>query len=156
MSIRHFYRSIFPDPKYVLLINCCLVLLTLFLGNRDAGILKNINPLAIPTVRVHQSALNGQRSASTETNSNKILTRIGNFLISQLQIEYEEKGERIGGLDVRVAVPRLKEQFVAYAKGAWPFNRTFTTDSDIITYWSDFENHDQADILAVRVQPSDV
>jgi hypothetical protein len=123
------------------------------LGNRDAGILKNINPLAIPTVRIHQSAFNGQHSAST-TSTNKILTRIGNLLISQLHIEYEEKGEKIGNLDAQVAVPRLKEQFVAYAKGTWPFNQTFTTDSDIITYWSDFQNHDHADILAVCVQPS--
>ena len=120
------------------------------LGNRDAGILKNINPLAIPTIRINQSALDGQHSASIQTSANKTLTRIGNVLVSQFRVEYEEKHEKISNLDVRVAIPRLKEQFVAYAKGTWPFNQTFATDSDIITYWSDFLNHAHADILAVR------
>ena len=119
------------------------------LGNRDASILQNINPLAIPTIWINYSAFDGQPSASTQASASKTLMRIGNILISQLRVEYEEKHEKIFDLDVWVAVPRLKEQFVAYVKGTWPFNQTFTTDSDIITYWCDFLNHDHADILAV-------
>ena len=152
MPIRYFYCHIFLDPKYVLLVNCGLVLTQMTwisLGNCDASILKNINPLAIPTIHINHSAFDGQPSASTQASASKTLTRIGNVLISQLCVEYEEKHEKIFDLDIRVAVPRLKEQFVAYARGTWPFNQTFTTDSDIIIYWSDFLNHDHADILVV-------
>ncbi|KAG1804361.1 hypothetical protein EV424DRAFT_303725 [Suillus variegatus] len=122
---------------------------------RNAAILKNINPLAISPIRIHTST-SGHACASvdSDTDGTKVLTRIGKFLVSQLQIEYELKGGDIRGLDAGVALVKLNEQIVAYAKQAWPFNRVLTDEANVVKYWREFLDHDNADILAVRKYPT--
>ncbi|KAI6143942.1 hypothetical protein BKA82DRAFT_4017174 [Pisolithus tinctorius] len=121
--------------------------LTPKLGNRDSGILKHINPLAIPTIRIERTG-SGHPSASLQGGLNSTLTRIGNFLVSQLCIEYEKKGVKICNLDSRTTLAKLKEQFITYAKGAWPFNRVFLHGSDAVKYWEGLLNHEDANVLA--------
>lgn len=124
-----------------------------FLDNRDSGILKHANPLAIPGIRI-QSISSGNPHASASGSRDMTagtLTRIGNFLMSQLRVEYEQKGEKIRDHDVHTAVCRLKEQFIAYAKGVWPFNRSVSAQMDVASYWHSFMEHDDADVLAVSL-----
>ncbi|KIO12119.1 hypothetical protein M404DRAFT_125129 [Pisolithus tinctorius Marx 270] len=116
-------------------------------SNRDSGILKHINPLAIPTIRIERTG-SGHPSASLQGGLNSTLTRIGNFLVSQLCIEYEKKGVKICNLDSRTTLAKLKEQFITYAKGAWPFNRVFLHGSDAVKYWEGLLNHEDANVLA--------
>ncbi|OJA20579.1 hypothetical protein AZE42_05367 [Rhizopogon vesiculosus] len=97
-----------------------------------------INPLALIPIGIDRSTL----TASVDVDDNSILERIGNFLVSQLQIEYESKRQKIHGQDGTVAL--------AYSKGAWPFNHPLSDDANILKYWTDFLDHDNADILAAR------
>ena len=64
-------------------------------GYRDAAILTKINPLALVPIHINQSTL----TASVDADDNSILERIGNFLVSQLQTEYESKKQKIRGQD---------------------------------------------------------
>ncbi|KAG2112346.1 uncharacterized protein F5147DRAFT_744584 [Suillus discolor] len=109
-----------------------------------AAILKNINPLALTLIHIHHANL----SASIMADDNVILQRIGNFLVSQLQVEYESKEYTIHGLDGNIALAKLNEQIIAYSKGAWPFNCPLTDDTNILKYWTGFLDHDNANILA--------
>ncbi|OJA09166.1 hypothetical protein AZE42_11606 [Rhizopogon vesiculosus] len=102
-TFRHFYYSI-------------------FFGSWSAAILKKINPLTISSIRIQRTSSSGDTHASVDAKENETLARIGKFLVSQLQVEYEQKGEKIRGLDAGVALVKLNEQIIAYAKEAWPFN----------------------------------
>ncbi|KAG2055811.1 hypothetical protein BDR06DRAFT_1006648 [Suillus hirtellus] len=114
----------------------------------NAAILKNINPLAISPIRIHTSTSgHAHASVDSDTDGTKVLTCIGKFLVSQLQIEYELKGGDICGLDAGVALVKLNEQIIAYAKQAWPFNRVLTDKANVVKYWHKFLDHDNADIL---------
>ncbi|KAG0693763.1 hypothetical protein DFH29DRAFT_1006957 [Suillus ampliporus] len=87
-------------------------------------------------------------SMSVNANTNQTLLWIGKFLVSQLQFEYKSKDDSpIHGLDAGLALAKLNEQIVAYAKGAWPFNRTFVDKANVVKYWCDFLDHDNADVL---------
>ncbi|KAG1787329.1 uncharacterized protein HD556DRAFT_1409571 [Suillus plorans] len=120
-------------------------------ANRNADILKHINPLSIVPITIHRDTISGLvASTSVNANTNQTLLRIGKFLVSQLRFEYESKDDSpIHGLDAGLALAKLNEQIVAYAKGAWPFNRTFTDKANVVKYWRDFLDHDNADVLAV-------
>lgn len=118
--------------------------------NRNADILKHINPLSIAPIKIHRDSVSGlAASTSVDTSKNRTLLRIGRFLVSQLQIEYESKKSSIHGLDAGIALAKLNEQIIAYAKGAWPFNCAFTDKANVAKYWRDFLHHDNADVLAV-------
>jgi len=112
-------------------------------------VLKNINPLSILPVRIHRDA-SGTFSASSRTNKNATLSRIGDFLVSQLRVEYELKKDKIRGLEAGVALTKLNDQIVAYAKRLWPFNQTSISQNNVVKYWADLMEHNDADVLAVR------
>ena len=82
--------------------------------------LKNINPLFIAPIQIHCAA--SRLSATSTANSHKTLSHIGTFLVSQLQAEYKFKKEKIHGLEAVVALEKLRDQIISYAKGLWPFN----------------------------------
>ncbi|OAX39633.1 hypothetical protein K503DRAFT_799488 [Rhizopogon vinicolor AM-OR11-026] len=106
----------------------------IFFATRSAAILKKINPLTISPIRI-------QRTSSRVIYILPSMRR-------QLQVEYELKGEKIRDLDAGVALAKLNEQIIAYAKEAWPFNRLLTDKANTVKYWRDFLDHDSADILA--------
>ena len=58
--------------------------------------------------------------------------------------------QKIRSHDGNIALAKLNEQILSYSKGAWPFNRPLSDDTNILKYWTDFLDHDNADILAVR------
>jgi len=117
------------------------------IANRDSTILKNVNPLSIAPIQIHQAA--GGLSATSTADANKTLPRIGTFLVSQLQEEYESKQEKIHGLEALVALEKLKDQIIAYAKGLWPFNQASINRDNVAKYWQDLRDHESADVLAV-------
>ena len=110
-------------------------------------ILKNINPLSIAPIQIHRTA--SGLSATSTTDSNKTLSRIGAFLVSQLRAEYESKKEKINGLKAAMALEKLRDQIITYAKGLWPFNRATVDRNNVAKYWRDLQHHEGADVLAV-------
>lgn len=62
-------------------------------------------------------------------------------------MEYELKGEQICGLDAGIALAKLNEQIIAYAKEAWPFKRLLPDKANAIKYWRDVLDHDSANTL---------
>ncbi|OAX35121.1 hypothetical protein K503DRAFT_393949 [Rhizopogon vinicolor AM-OR11-026] len=58
---------------------------------RSAAILKKINPLTISPIRIQRTSSSGDTHASVDVKENETLARIGKFLVSQLQVEYEWK-----------------------------------------------------------------
>jgi hypothetical protein len=118
-------------------------------ATRSAAILKKINPLTVSPIRIQRTSSSGDIHASVDAKESETIARIGKFLVSQLQVEYELKGEKIRGLDAGVVLAKLNGQIIAYAKEAWPFNRLLTDKANTIKYWRDFLDHDSADILAV-------
>ena len=77
------------------------------------------------------------------------LSHIGTFLVSQLWAEYESKQKKIHGLEALVALEKLKDQIIAYAKGLWPFNQASVNRDNVAKYWRDLRDHESADVLAV-------
>ncbi|KAG1764577.1 hypothetical protein EV702DRAFT_1204959 [Suillus placidus] len=117
-------------------------------ANRNADILKHINLLSIAPIRIHRDTISGVASVSIDANNNRTLLRIGKFLVSQLQFEYKSKDDSpIHGLDADLALTKLNEQIVDYAKGAWPFNCAFTDKANVAKYWREFLDYDNADVL---------
>ncbi|KIM56279.1 hypothetical protein SCLCIDRAFT_29720 [Scleroderma citrinum Foug A] len=114
--------------------------------NRDSAILKNINPLSITPIQIHRTA--SGLSATSTADSNKTLSRIGAFLVSQLRAEYESKKEKINGLKAAMALEKLRDQIITYAKGLWPFNRATVDRNNVAKYWRDLQHHEGADVLA--------
>ncbi|KAJ8581743.1 hypothetical protein M405DRAFT_868401 [Rhizopogon salebrosus TDB-379] len=111
-------------------------------GYRDAASLKNINLPALAPICIHHSDL------IASIDDNDILQHIGSFLVSQLQIEYKSKKQKIRSHDGNIALAELNRQILSYSKGAWPFNHPLSDDINIRKYWTNFLDHDNADILA--------
>lgn len=102
-------------------------------GFRNSDILRqhSANPLAIPPIR-----LNGQRLAPSSTNEYpKLVKRAGNFLVSLLRTEYEERKVPICNLRADEALDLLKEQFGQYYRGEAPFNRPVIGDEGPREWW---------------------
>ena len=60
------------------------------------------------------------------------------------------KRNKIHGLEAGVALTRLNDQIVAYAKSLWPFNQMSVSRDNIVQYWANLMEHNDADVLAVR------
>lgn len=91
-------------------------------------------------------------SASSGSGSkNHTLSCIGEFLVSQLQVEYELKG-KICGHEARIAQTKLNDQIIAYAKCLWPFDQTLISQGNIAKYWTDLLEHNGADVLVISHQ----
>ncbi|EIW74896.1 hypothetical protein CONPUDRAFT_159670 [Coniophora puteana RWD-64-598 SS2] len=118
-------------------------------GNRDSGVLRNVNPLAVPPVVIRRGGT-GIYSASSGLGENETLKRIGAFLVSQLRLEYVDKKEQICSHNGHTALTKLNNQVLAYANGTWPFNKNTAqvTNENVSQYWQDFLTHDDADVLA--------
>lgn len=94
----------------------------------------------------------GSKSQSAKTkgpDENKTLKRIGAFLVQMLQVEYEKKNEPINGLTSHDALSQLNSQVISYAKGSWPFNRSFNTKASSMDWWENLSQHPDAMVLAV-------
>ncbi|OAX30607.1 hypothetical protein K503DRAFT_807001 [Rhizopogon vinicolor AM-OR11-026] len=102
-----------------------------------------INPLALVPIRIDRSTL----TVSVDVDDNSILERIGNLIVSRLQIEYESKNQKIRGQDGTLALAKLNEQTIAYSKGARPFDRLLGDDTNILKDLIDFLDRDNTDIL---------
>ena len=141
--------NIFSDSKYVVLGFIWYVKdwWSGLIANRDSAIPKNINLLSIAPLQIHRTATG--LSATSTADSNKTLSRIGAFLVSQLQAEYKSKKETINGLKAAIALEKLRDQIITYTKGLWPFNRATTDTNNVAQYWQDLKHHDGADVLAV-------
>ncbi|KAG1838860.1 hypothetical protein DFJ58DRAFT_845902 [Suillus subalutaceus] len=62
------------------------------------------------------------------------------------------KDSTIHDLNAGIALIKLNEHIVAYAKGAWPFNHVFMDKAKVVKYWCDLLNHDSADVLVCQQQ----
>ncbi|KAG1746438.1 hypothetical protein EDB19DRAFT_2023394 [Suillus lakei] len=85
---------------------------------------------------INSSALVNSVQVKIDQTNQLCSERIGKFLVSQLQVEYESKEDTIHGLDGNIALAKLNEQILAYSKGAWPFNRPLSDNMNILKYWT--------------------
>ncbi|KIM57247.1 hypothetical protein SCLCIDRAFT_1219592 [Scleroderma citrinum Foug A] len=58
------------------------------------------------------------------------------------------KRNKIHGLEAGVALTRLNDQIVAYAKSLWPFNQMSVSRDNVVQYWANLMEHNDADVLA--------
>ncbi|KAJ8515594.1 hypothetical protein ONZ45_g6996 [Pleurotus djamor] len=126
-----FLAGFFLDPHY-----------------RYADILKGTaNPLAIPKVRIRTKG-NGKQAHIVANDPNACLDRIGNFLMTMLQREYEGRKETIGNLSAMDALKKLKKQVEGYARGDWPFDHPTDEKTPAIAWWQAIKPHPHAQVLA--------
>lgn len=125
------------DPREFLLSVLRFAILTSHhcTGFRNSDILRqhSANPLAIQPIR-----LNGQRPTRAPLSTNeypKLVKRAGNFLVSLLRIEYEERKASICNLRADEALDLLKEQFGQYYRAEAPFNRPVIGDEGPHEWW---------------------
>ena len=102
----------------------------LFSGFRDHDLLNDLNPLTIKAIKIPSQHPNKKLEKLP-----KSVIRLGDFLLSLLRIEYEQKDTPIADLPVAQAVDNLKDQIVSYVKGAYPFELPMFSPQDPFEWW---------------------
>lgn len=126
----------------------------LFPAYREAKILKNVNPLAIPYVTIRPATSSQRASVRTTPKNASTYQRIGTALMGMLRNEYEFKKCPIHDLIAPDAIRLLKSQLAMYAEGKWPFNRPYNPSKDTpMTWWQGLRHNPDSHVLAVRFLP---
>ncbi|PIL29837.1 hypothetical protein GSI_08044 [Ganoderma sinense ZZ0214-1] len=98
---------------------------------RNHDILHDLNPLTIKGIKIPSQNPN----SNTKDKLPKSVKRLGDFLLSILRIEYEQKGSPIAGLPVAQALDNLKDQIPSYIKGSYLFKLPLSPSEDPLEWW---------------------
>lgn len=132
--------------------NVYLVAFALDPDHRDAAVLNNPNPLAVPTVTIHRAA-----NTPSVTERPRIFKKIGKSLALILKAEYDEIYTATGGRTVSEAKKLMEErnpylapytpqqallllhaQFSKFSAKAVPFHRLRRSTESNLEYWQAF------------------
>lgn len=129
---------------------------------RDAPIFRNINPLSIPTVTLHnqlQSTTSTQVTLSdTAEYKEKTMDRVHRSLKGMLQREYgdaktpadmEIRSPKLAHLPPKQAAQNLKRELHAYAARTDPFNRPMRNNETVIEWWVALQSDELCSVLGV-------
>jgi hypothetical protein len=137
-----------------------------FSGYRAAGVIRDLNPLAIQKITIPARSAKGKPAAKNETVPPSI-QRLTNYLALMLKREFARfKHPHTGKkadpqpvpqpkwftqLTPRRALELLVEQILKFSKSSYPFERKLEIDENPFQYWSRLKQEEAAQPLAVSI-----